>query len=200
MTNSKGTIFFFMVLIDLCCLAHGQAERRWEVGAQYVLADFEGIGEAPGGFGGRCVYNLTEHLAVDGEVDYFPNQTTRGRSPLPGIRAEVRWPHGETELFAGLRAGFRFNGVGFFAKARPGLMLITDHQARRFVEASKIRPALDLGGILEFYPSSRLIIRVELGRVFIPLGDHFVSAVAPSPVAPTASWNLQGGIGFAVRF
>jgi len=165
-----------------------------------VIADFEGLGEVPGGFGARCLYHLNDYLALDGEVDYFPDSSRRGSSRLSGIRSEITWPHGETEVLAGLRAGFRVGGVGSFARARPGIMRLTDYQTRYLTDPGKTRPALDLGGTVEFYPASRLVIRADLGGVFIPLGDRYVSAVAPTPVAPTDSWNLQGGIGFAVRF
>ncbi len=191
---------FCLVVAGLCCPGQAQSERRWEVGGQLVVADFEGLGEVPGGFGVRCLYNLNDYLALDGEVDYFPDSTRKGGSPFPGIRSEITWPHGETEAFAGLRAGFRLGGVGIFAKARPGIMRLTSYQTRWLTNSAKTRGALDLGGIVEFYPASRLVIRFDLGGVFVPLGDRFVSAVDPTPIAPVPSWNLQGGVGLAVRF
>jgi hypothetical protein len=116
------------------------------------------------------------------------------------IRSEITWPHGEAEVLAGLRAGFRFETIGVFAKARPGIMHVTNHQARWLTDPRKTRGAIDLGGTFEVYPASRLVIRFDLGGVFIPLGDRFVSAVDPTPIAPIPSWNLQGGAGFAIRF
>ena len=191
-----------IVVAGLCCLGQAEPDRRWDLGAQLVIADFEGLGEVPGGFGGRCLYSLNDYLALDAEVDYFPDYTRRGGafSPaLPAIRSGITWPHGETEALAGLRAGFRFGGVGLFAKARPGIILLTDHQTRWLTSSDKVRGALDLGGTLELYPSSRLVIRFDLGRTFIPLGDRYVSTDR-TVTAPVPSWNVQGGVGFAIRF
>jgi len=192
-----------IVIAGLCCLGQAQPDRRWELGAQWVVADFEGLGEVPGGFGVRCLYNLNDYLALDGEVDYFPDRSRGGASrlpsPLPGLRAGVTWPHGETEALAGLRAGFRFGNAGIFARVRPGIIRLTDHQTRWLTDSAKTRGALDLGGTFEYSPASRLVIRFDLGKVFIPLGDRFVSAVDPLPITPVASWNLHGGIGFAIR-
>lgn len=205
MTNAKRTwgnrlAVFSCVVAGACSAAQAQSERHWEVGAQGIVADFDGLGEVPGGLGVRCIYNLNEYLAVDGEVDYFPDSTRRGGSPFPGIRSEITWPHGETEALVGLKAGLRACGVGVFAKARPGIMRLTDFQTRWLTNPAKIRGALDLGGIVEFYPSSRLVIRVDVGGLFVPLGDRYVSAVEPTPIAPVDSWSLQAGIGFGIRF
>jgi len=191
-----------LVVIALGCLVQAQPDRRWELGAQWLIADFEALGEVPGGFGGRCVYNLSDYLAVDSEIDYFPDYTRKSSrlSPLfPVIRAGITRPHGETEAVAGLRAGLRFGGVGIFAKARPGIVRLTDHQVRWLTDSGKIRGALDLGAAVELYPSTRLVIRIDLGGLYMPLGDRFVS-VDRTVVAPTTSWNTHGGIGFAVRF
>ncbi len=206
MSNAKRIVgsrwaAFCIVVAGLCCPGQAQPERRWELGPQLVIADFEGLGEIPGAVGGRCLYNLNDYLAVDGEVDYFPNTTRRGRSPLPGVRSEVTWPHSETEVLAGLRAGFRFEGVGIglFAKARPGIIRLTDYQTRWLTNPDKVHGALDLGATIELYPASRVVIRFDLGKVFIPLGDRYVS-VDRTVTAPVPSWNLQGGVGFAFRF
>ncbi len=78
-----------IVVAGLCCLGQAEPDRRWDLGAQLVIADFEGLGEVPGGFGGRCLYSLNDYLALDAEVDYFPDYTRRGgafSSALPAIR------------------------------------------------------------------------------------------------------------------
>jgi hypothetical protein len=199
--GSKWAVLCLVVGVLWCpAQAQSQSERRWEAGVQGVVTDFEGLGEVPGGLGVRCLYNLNENLAFDGEVDYFPNSKRRGRSPFPGIRSEITSPHGETEALLGLKMGLRWGGFGLFAKARPGIVRLTDYQTRWLTDPQKTRAALDLGGILELYPASRLVIRFDLGGLFVPLGDRYVSPVAPAPTVPVEAWNLQGGVGLAVRF
>ncbi|HYP00081.1 MAG TPA: hypothetical protein VER76_07810 [Pyrinomonadaceae bacterium] len=73
--------------------------------------------------------------------------------------------------------------------------------------------AFDVGGVLEYYPSPRTIIRFDAGDTIIRLGNHRVpivinpdsdSSVARQVVvgfAPSeTTHNFQGSIGFGVRF
>ena len=84
-----------------------------------------------------------------------------------------------TEAVAGLKAGKRFQTWGIFAKARPGLVSFSEGELN-FVQTGRGGPfpfifqlnrvtsfATDLGGVLEFYPSRRIVTRFDAGDTLI---------------------------------
>ncbi|HEY9401061.1 MAG TPA: hypothetical protein VIQ24_00105, partial [Pyrinomonadaceae bacterium] len=118
---------------------------------------------------------------------------------------------------------------GVFAKARPGFVHFSegDLQERRDVACITIFPpprgcfegkgrahfAFDVGGVFEYYPSRRTLIRFDAGDTIIRLGEHRVPIVINSDPASGAprqavvvtapsetTHNFQGSIGFGFRF
>ena len=64
------------------------------------------------GFGTRVGYNLTKIVAVEGEVNYFPeNKIFNGGKKEQG--------------FVSLKLGKRFDRVGFFARAGSSFMILS---------------------------------------------------------------------------
>jgi hypothetical protein len=162
------------------------------------------------GFGGRLGYNLNRYFALEAEANYFP----RDRDADGGRKAQV---------LAGAKVGKRFEKVGLFGKARPGFVRFSqgDYRPGPNVCAARFPPsiacfesdaktnfALDLGGVAEFYPSKKTIIRFDAGDTMIFFGDRNVAAPAEfggsfTAVLPRASetrHNLQISAGFAFRF
>jgi hypothetical protein len=158
-----------------------------EVGAFLTTIDLsDSVREQPLGFGGRFTYNFTDNLAIDSEVSYFPED--------PGGN------FGQTIAVAGLRAGVRNKKFGAFVKARPGLVHFGG-DAFFFVDDNPVRFALDVGGVLEFYPSKRVILRVDIGDTIIPFGDDTInSPVPPLASSPGTTHNLQASFGVGFRF
>ena len=115
------------------------------------------------GFGGRLSYNITEKIAVEGELSYLPGSTDEFDDFVEGGR--------KIQGLAGIKAGGRKEGYGLFVKIRPGFVrfssLIDCPQGSspfaRCVTPSKVYLALDLGGVVEFYPSSRAVLRFDEG-------------------------------------
>jgi hypothetical protein len=109
------------------------------------------------GVGGRMGYNVIKQVALEGELNYFPQDFNR----------LVR--DGVQGLF-GAKAGWRGEKVSVFGKARPGFFryeepivcLTTPCNNPTFTKF-----ALDLGGVLEVYPSRRLVTRFDLSDVLI---------------------------------
>jgi hypothetical protein len=222
--------------------------KKFEVGAQFSVlqssqpgrATFTGIQcittpcpsfaigssrELQPGFGGRFGYNLTKNLAVEAEVNFFPDA---GSFSEPDA---FKGGHKIEGLF-GVKAGKRFDKVGIFAKARPGFLHASkgDIQPRRggvcalaitifpppvgcFETISKSNFAFDLGGVVEVYPTKRTIIRFDAGDTIVRSGERNVPAVFnPSPgiLAPSfvtivrapakTVHNFQGSIGIGLRF
>lgn len=162
-------------------------ERPFEVGGFLTIADFkDSVGEKPLGFGGRAAYNFTKNVALDGEVAYFPENPSGN--------------FGQTIALVGVKAGVRGKKFGAFAKVRPGIA----HFGGDFFKVrngSQSYFALDVGGVLEYYPNSRVFIRFDIGDTIIPFGDKTLnSPLPPYLISPGTTHNIQSGFGVGFRF
>ncbi|HEY1467448.1 MAG TPA: outer membrane beta-barrel protein [Candidatus Acidoferrum sp.] len=115
------------------------------------------------GLGAYASYRFWRVLYFDSDVLYFP-QDTHGPSNLYGGPV--------LQGLFGLKGGIRRNDFGFFGKVRPGFQSYA-----QALEAIASQPsdtvdytygratnfALDLGGIVEFYPTERGTLRIEAG-------------------------------------
>lgn len=187
----RFTVQIVVVLLALfLCSLESFAQTKdhpFEVGGVVTAIDFrDSVGEKPLGVGGRFTYNFTENFALDSEISHFP-QNPSGN-------------FGQTVALAGLRAGVRGEKVGAFAKIRPGVA----HFGGDFFRArngSRDNFALDVGGVVEFYPSSRVIVRIDLGDTIIPFGDGTInSPLPPYIIRPGTTHNFQSSFGVGFRF
>ncbi|MCA1566639.1 MAG: porin family protein [Acidobacteria bacterium] len=175
----------------------------------------EGAKTEPG-FGGRVGYNLTQNVALEAEGNFFPREREFG-----GGR--------KSQALFGIKAGKRFEQVGLFVKARPGLVHFSEGDLREprdfacitifppprgcFEAKGRTDFAFDVGGVFEYYPSRRTLIRFDAGDTIIRMGEHRVPIVINSDPATGApvrvgvvtapsetTHNFQGSIGFGFRF
>ena len=140
------------------------------------------------GVGGRLGYNLTDYLALEGEFNYFPQE--RNRSKANALQG----------LF-GAKAGWRGERVGVFGKARPGFLRYEEPVV--CVTAPCPNPvltefALDLGGVLEFYPSRNLVTRFDVGDTL--LRGERITGTFPLVRKDVFRHNLQVSAGVGFRF
>lgn len=155
--------FGFLVLC-----ARAQEFTRTEVGLDTSVIHNNRLGvKTDAGLGARFTYNFTPSLALETETDYY---LTRGNdfSTQTGGRL--------VSFFAGPKAGIRKRRFGIFFKAQPGIMSFSDVLTSASVNGSlatarKTHAALDLGGVLEFYPTQRIILRVDAGELLVRYGD-----------------------------
>ena len=165
------------------------------------------------GIGVRFTYNATRNLAFEAEGDLFPHDA-RSRSFRNGGRI--------TEGLFGVKIGKRYERFGIFAKARPGLISFTrgrvdvvpngsggvfpfDFRTERLTHL-----AFDVGGVLEFYPSRRIVTRFDAGDTIIRYRETnapFVSGpdggpftILPFPIPASTSHNFQFSAGIGFRF
>jgi hypothetical protein len=150
------------------------------------------------GFGGRVTYNFNSHFALEAEGNFFPHRN----SPdfLTGGRL--------LQAQAGLKAGKRFGKFGLFAKARPGLVSFSEvvkvgpnEPSFFFLEVQrKTYFSMDAGGVVEFYPSRRIVTRFDAGDTMIRYGKFpspFSFPGALPQVSPrTHNFQLSAGVGF----
>ncbi len=167
-----------------------------EIGGQFSLLRLprnkQGFDTTATGGGVRLTFNLNSALALEGEVNYYPE--------VNPISILIDSP-GVVGLF-GVKAGWRREKVGVFAKVRPGFIQIEEKidPSLVFVVPPPVPQnphfALDLGGVLEVYPSRRLVVRFDLGDTiirfrylnFLSLEDRFTRH------------NLQFNAGIGIRF
>lgn len=200
-------IFFALLAAVLLAPAAARAQttaapdveaHRVEVGALYTGVNLEGFGETINGLGGRFGYNFHKNLALDAEFSFFPETHLGNRQS------------GQKTLgFVGVKAGARSRYVGVFAKARPGVMFIGEITSGfncngtsfgRTCRPSHNNFAFDAGGVLELYPSSRAIVRLDAGDTIVRIRNA-TSGVIGSPVATSdITHNFQFSVGFGYRF
>lgn len=158
------------------------------------------------GFGGRFTVNLTKRLGLEAEANYFPIDK---RAPfIIGVPIDVKEPGGRKfQMFFGPKIGVRKRKFGVFAKARPGFLTMDRYEyvqsvgttADPFILSTVRRGTflnLDLGGVFEYYPTRRTLLRVDAGDTIIRYG-----AFEPKSLnAPFTRHNLQLSVGFGFRF
>lgn len=148
------------------------------------------------GFGGRFAYNLSRHLAIEAEMNFFP----RDRQFELGRKLEA--------LF-GVKVGKRFSKFGVFGKGRPGFLRVSkgDFANKKdslcagdfpepvgcFNPVARTQFAFDVGGVVEYYPTKRVIIRFDAGDTIVSFGERRVVASVPT-FNPAAVPNIKIGI------
>lgn len=168
------------------------------------------------GFGARIGYNISEYVTLEAEGNFFPrDRDSDGGQKIQGL--------------FGVKAGKRWESVGLFAKARPGFMRFSKGDLRLPANTACIAifptPAgcfettartffnVDLGGVVEVYPSKRTFVRFDGGDTVIRLGErNVVGVLSPPPgvLSPTrlvvlrapseTTHNFQGAVGVGFRF
>jgi hypothetical protein len=143
---------------------HAQEEySRAELGAQYSIIRENNINHQAtsfSGVGGRFDWNFTRRLALESQADFFPQQ---GR-PLPLTQG------GQTlQAVVGIRAKVLQNRrISFFGLVRPGLLHFTDVEVPSgqknppYITQPATYFVLNLGGGVEYYPSPRWILRMDI--------------------------------------
>ena len=165
------------------------------------------------GFGGRFTYNLTDNVALEAEGNFFPGNDN--------FENDLSTPAGEIfQAQFGVKAGKRFSKFGIFGKARPGFVtffeasrmtgtetiVFNNQQFTRgvFTRGKETNFSMDLGGVVEFYPSRRIVTRIDFGDTIIRYDEYrrqsFILSV-PFLVRPAETkHNFQFSAGVGFRF
>lgn len=211
----KNIVSLFLVAFSMCAITRkvcGQvSERKAEVGIVFTSITLDNFkarsqpGIASGdstvrGLGGRVAYNFTNNLALEAEGSFLP-ETHFGNEEFGQ----------KMQGFIGVKAGARSRWAGVFAKARPGVMWFGEFSSlgscssSAFVTSCGVAHekdfAMDLGGVVEFYPSERAIIRADVGDTIIRFPQRtFGSFNNPSAIRAETKHNFQVSVGFGWRF
>ena len=185
-------------------------DHKFEVGGFFTsitLNDFKdraSPGFATGdstvnGIGGRLTFNINENFAIDGEGSFFPSNHFNNDEIGQKMQG-----------FVGVKAGVRNKWVGGFVKARPGVMWFGEFPTRGDCTQTSFGSvcgvdhekdfALDLGGVLEFYPAERAIIRLDAGNTLIRYQERALGNFNPPILNGGFKSNFQVTLGFGWRF
>jgi len=192
----QRTICALAVLVCLQSSLPAQDFTRSELGIESsTLFQNRLANKLDSGLGGRFTYNFTPSLALETSASYYPtNSAMRGVTTQDGGTA--------LSILAGVKAGVRKRKVGIFFKARPGILSFSDAGTSTLTTARKSHAALDLGGVLEFYPSARTILRLDAGSMLVRYGEatFFASHVTPAFSIGTINNPYHLTLGAGYRF
>jgi hypothetical protein len=168
-----------------------QGKEKFEIGVQFsVLRQGNGVfifgptsvgpvnphvDRTALGLGGRAVYNLNRFLAVEAEMNFFPEQSIFGDATVICCGFGTVIDGRIIEGVAGTKIGLRRRKVGIYGKTRPGFL----HFGRTLGDCFPIPSVgiqcsydkartdfvVDVGGSVEVYVSHRWLMRFDLGDV-----------------------------------
>lgn len=185
------TLFIMVVicLVQLQVLAQSQELPKFEIAGEFTTLEreaFPGRRTEPG-FGARFTYNLNKMFSLEAAGYFFPKECSPCRD-IGNIR----------EGLAGVKVGKRFEKWGIFAKGRPGAISYNGGAVDVIVapgtpasgpldfEFKRLTTfALDVGGVVEFYPSKRIVTRFDLGDTIIHFNRRTMKTAVFDPVNNT---------------
>nr|HEV7954060.1 outer membrane beta-barrel protein [Candidatus Acidoferrales bacterium] len=189
---------------------HNGRLTRLTVGAQATslsLSFIDGVDGATteAGVGPFASYRIWRFIEADTAMFLFPREEQTA-GPFDGGRI--------LQGFYGVRAGFRTRHVGFFAKVRPGFQSYSRVLTSETITLGSSTPvvftfgratdfALDLGGVVELYPTKHFVIRLDAGDTMTYPGpvppETLLGTTTFLPVFPRQN-TMQFGVGFGWRF
>jgi hypothetical protein len=200
-------IVFSALLLCICAAAQDTWSRH-EVGASGNFLQAGSFNRDLGGFEVRYDYNVGPELALETSFAVYPQSATLVANE--GGRS-FSW-------FAGPKVGMRRKRWGLYGKAMPGLRHFTSVPEFRVDSISPLQVsritmgrthfALQLGGVFEVYPTSRWIVRTDVGEVLsrYGTGPKLPEIVTPDSVAifgfapGVVHSSLSVSAGFGYRF
>ncbi|MFN2454134.1 MAG: hypothetical protein ABR577_07925 [Pyrinomonadaceae bacterium] len=215
------SVFTVMVILLSARSGYGQAdnEKKFELGAQFSILGISDPNSfdpdrphssqqhrTEAGFGARFTYNINRYFGLEAEGNFFPRDFRRVTTNFTGGRI--------VQGLFGLKSGIRKERIGFFGKVRPGFVSSGRAAIARFPNGDGSNPrdpfgfellratqlAMDVGGVVEFYPSHRTIVRFDIGDTIIRYPDvQFICFPAGVPCPEDVYRNkvqFSAGIGF----
>ena len=195
---------FSLLLNPLNIRAQSTDLPKYEVAADFTSLKIDRFTTLPG-LGGRFTDNLNKHLALEAAGYFFPGHCEFcSGSPTGHV----------VEGLIGVKVGKRFEKWGVFAKVRPGFTSF-GHRAFnvspvtvggtsrgqiqcygpaaagtlpcfRIEENRLTAAALDVGGVVEFYPSKRIVVRVDGGDTILRYAQRSFNTLTVDPANPTS--------------
>jgi hypothetical protein len=205
MHTLKPSIPLVLTVVIFASVAVGQSTKdKIEIAVQttsltLVHPDFS-FDWTEAGIGGRFASNFNRSIAAEAEINFLPQKV----AVLPsqgsaiqgqfGVKIEKRFE--KFGIFGKVRPGFlSVNKVGFFPL--PGSQCCPDFPLERQTFFT-----IDAGGVLEFYPSRRTVVRFDAGDTLVRHPAQF-GAIFPDrtpvlirPAKFTHNFQFTAGVGF----
>ena len=201
------TLILLLTVITLASVTVAQSKKdKIEIGVQSTSLtlfhpDFP-FDDTQGGIGGRVTYNFNRSIAAEAEFNFFPQKQFTLNANGSAIQGQF-----------GVKIGKRFEKAGLFAKVRPGFLsvdkvvsVVPGSQVPIFPDIRVEREtffSLDFGGVLELYPSRRVVVRFDGGDTAIRHPARFgqISFTDPVQLLRPAKFkhNFQFTAGVAFR-
>lgn len=200
MNRSKFLVTLLtLISLPLFCslVANAQSDEvpKVELAVQFTSITKPDLnnGATEPGFGGTFTFNLNRSIALEAVGNFFPrNCRFCGSGPVAGDNSG-----NIAQGLVGVKIGKRFEKWGIFGKARPGIVSFSGGDTR-FVDSGAgisfpfefrrkrlTNFAADLGGVIEFYPSRRIVTRFEAGDTLIHYGPRQTNFLTFDPITGT---------------
>lgn len=202
-----------MFLLHSVAFSQSQDPPKFELAGEFTTLERGNslMARTEPGIGGRLTYNLNRVFSLEAAGYFFPRQCFGCVNDGRVIQA-----------VGGVKAGKRSESWGIFAKARPGVVSFSDGEFNLLpvgpvtpstlfeVQRSRVTSfATDIGAVLEFYPSKRIVTRFDAGDTIIYFtprttntirfdavtNSSFVGPVT-RPARTTHSFQFMASIGF----
>jgi len=188
-----------LVVASLMAPVAAIAQERFDAGAHVAVARSNEFDATDTGVGGWFSWHPTGLIGADAEMTVypssFPNENGFSRSRIEGL--------------FGATIGPRLAGVRPFARLRPGFLtfrgqpvvciLIFPPPLSCQLAVGRTVLALDLGGGVELFPSSRALVRVDVGdRILKYPGPSFRDGQTAQGSFYSHDFRVSAGAG--VRF
>jgi len=188
----RNLIALLLTVITFASVAVAQSTKdKIEIGVQSTSLtlfhpDFS-FDDTQTGVGGRVTYNFNRSIAAEAEINFFPQKQFVLTADGNAIQAQF-----------GVKLGKRFEKFGMFGKVRPGFLSVD--RVGSYLPGTqglfKIeRQALfttDIGGVLEFYPSKRTVVRFDAGDTTIRHPAQFgPTSILDPTVEPQTRSKIQ---------
>ena len=181
-----ATIVLSLFVSNVRAQSNADELPKFEVGAHFTSITKPSFsnGDTEPGFGGRFTYNINKTFALEAVGNFFPH-ACRGCGANSGNIVQG---------LGGVKIGKRFEKWGIFGKARVGVTsfsqgdgkwVLTNPASTFPFEFQRKRTnnfAADLGGVLEFYPTRRLVTRFEAGDTLIHYRERQTNFISLDPV------------------
>ena len=155
-----------VLLFNSVAFSQSQDLPKFELAGEFTTLERGGFDDrTEPGLGGRFTYNLNKTFSLEAAGYFFPKECFGCANNGRVIQA-----------VGGLKAGKRFESWGIFGKVRPGVVSFSDGEFNIFptgpvtpttmfeIRSSRVTSfATDIGGVLEFYPSKRIVTRFDFG-------------------------------------
>ncbi len=163
----RNLIPLLLTIITFASVAVAQSKiDKIEIGVQSTSLtlfhpDFA-FDDTQAGIGGRVTYNFNRSIAAEAEINFFPEKQIILTADGNAIQAQF-----------GVKVGKRFEKFGVFGKIRPGFLSVG--RVGSFIPGTNFQVkierhaffTIDTGGVLEFYPSRRTVVRFEAGDTVV---------------------------------